>query len=139
MVQDAVLPAVGHVPSASGVKAVLSAVALAMGVAVEFRGAASSDDLVVRGAGNSDAGRAGGCLPAQMGAGLPPVKSGLAADPATTLSCPEEGLDAGLEDGECGLVAEPDASTLCPEEGLVTYGGVRLELVKRGRIRRGLD
>jgi len=113
VVQDASidLPNVGTVTAVDRVEAILSAVALAMGMTVDFIGAANSNDIMDGGAG---------------GAGLPPVKSGLAADPAAT--CPEESMNVGLKDG-----AEPDASTLCPEEGLVTFEGGETRVGKKGK------
>ena len=82
------------VPKKDRVDAVFSALPLALGVAGVFTRAA------LKGAGNSDGGRAGGCLPALLGAGLQPV---IVADPAS--SCPVSSLIAGIEVGADSLVS----------------------------------
>ena len=128
VVQDAAEPKVRPVPKGTRVKEVLSAFATALGVTVEFTGAASSEDLRDGGAGNSDEVRAGGGLPVQLGADLQPV---IVADSVT--NCPELCLNAGLVDG-----ADP---TLCPGESMANFEhgeGAHCEPAVKGPARKNL-
>ena len=86
----------GPVPDRDRAKEVVSAVALALGIELEIEDVPTSEDPAVRGVG---------------GAELLPIKSGLAADPAST--CPgvpaeeghtgkNHGPDDGMEGSEVG-------------------------------------
>ena len=110
VVQDAAVPKVGPVPNGTRVKEVLSAFATALGVTVEFPGAASSADLGDGIAGSSDVERSGGSLPAQLG-----EDAGAAG-----ISGEERSGQEGA--GLLPALAEPGAPPTCPVVGLVSSG-----------------